>query len=152
MNYELTNKLNKELEKQIDNIAKEGIQMNNIEMLDMLVDIHKDIANEEYWDRKEKNMYGTYGNYGRDYNRDNYGMRARDSRGRYRGEEHLDRIYNEYGKYMEDKNRYGASGETDASYHYMVKALEDFIQVLYQEADTPQQKQMLNEALQKSMR
>lgn len=42
--------------------------------------------------------------------------------------------------------------ETDKSFHYMVKALEDFIKVLHEEAETPQQKQMLNEALQKSMR
>lgn len=34
----------------------------------------------------------------------------------------------------------------------MVKALEDFIRVLHEEADTQQQKQMLNETLQRSMR
>jgi hypothetical protein len=34
----------------------------------------------------------------------------------------------------------------------MVKALEDFIRVLHEEAETPQQKQMLNETLQRSMR
>jgi hypothetical protein len=34
----------------------------------------------------------------------------------------------------------------------MIKALEDFIMVLHEEADTPQQKQMLNETLQRSMR
>lgn len=45
----------------------------------------------------------------------------------------------------------GASEETDKSFHYMVKALEDFIKVLHEEAETPQQKQMLNETLQRSM-
>lgn len=34
----------------------------------------------------------------------------------------------------------------------MAKALEDFIRVLHEEAETPQQKQMLNETLQRSMR
>ena len=34
----------------------------------------------------------------------------------------------------------------------MIKALEDFIMVLHEEADTPQQKQMLNETLQRSIR
>ena len=34
----------------------------------------------------------------------------------------------------------------------MIKALEDFIKVLYEEADTPQQKQQLMQALQNSMR
>ena len=55
-------------------------------------------------------------------------------------------------RYMENRNRYGAGEETDKSFHYMVKALEDFIMVLHEEAETPQQKQMLNETLQKSMR
>ena len=44
-----------------------------------------------------------------------------------------------------------ASEETDKSFHYMVKSLEDFIRVLHEEAETPQQKQMLNETLQRSM-
>ena len=60
--------------------------------------------------------------------------------------------FDEYGRYMESRERYGAGEETDKSFHYMVKALEDFIQVLHQEAETSQQKQMLNETLQRSMR
>ncbi len=71
---------------------------------------------------------------------------------RYRGEEELYRMHGEYGRYMESRNRYGAGEETDKSFHYMVKALEDFVKVLHEEADTPQQKQMLNETLQRSMR
>ena len=90
--------------------------------------------------------YGTYGNYGRD----EYGRRGYDMK--YRGEEEIDRMMGEYGRYMENRNRYGASEETDKSFHYMVKALEDFIMVLKEEAQTPQQKQMLNESLQNSMR
>ena len=63
----------------------------------------------------------------------------------------MDRMYGEYGRYSENRSRYGASEETDKSFHYMVKALEDFIKVLHEEANNQQQKQMLNEALQKSM-
>lgn len=92
----------------------------------------------------EYNGYGNYGNYG------NYGARGRDMR--YRGDEELDRMAGEYGRYQESRQRYGASEETDKSYHYMVKALEDFIKVLEEEADTPQQKQQLREALQNAMR
>ena len=94
-----------------------------------------------------RGSYGEYGNYG---NYGNYGARGRDMR--YRGDEELDRIAGEYGRYMESRNRYGASEETDKSYHYMVKALEDFIKVLYEEADNEQQKNMLRETLQNSMR
>ena len=90
--------------------------------------------------------YDTYGNYN-EYG--NYGARGRDMR--YRGHDHLDRMYDDYGRYMESRSRYGASEETDKSFHYMVKALEDFIRVLYEEADTQQQKQQLKETLQRSI-
>lgn len=91
--------------------------------------------------------YGNYGNYG-EYGR-NYGRRGRDMK--YRGDDSLDRMSGEYGRYMESRERYGVGEETDRSYHYMVKALEDFIRVLHEEAETPQQKQQLKEALQRSM-
>lgn len=113
-------------------------------------------------------MYGEYGNYGRgrragydSYGRDEYGRGGsygRDSYGRrgydmkYRGEEEIDRMAGEYGRYQENRERYGAGEETDKSFHYMVKALEDFIKVLHEEAETPQQKQELMQALQNSMR
>ena len=58
----------------------------------------------------------------------------------------------EYGRYQDSRNRYGNSEETDKSFHYMIKALEDFINVLYEEAESPQQKQELMQALQSSMR
>ena len=59
----------------------------------------------------------------------------------------------EYGRYQESRGRYGAGDEeTDKSFHYMVKALEDFIKVLEEEAETQQQKMELKQALQNSMR
>ena len=115
--------------------------------------------------KEDKNMYNnyegrrpgydTYGNNYSNYNAysnydENYARRGRDMR--YRGDEELDRLSGEYGRYMESRNRYGAGEETDKSYHYMVKALEDFIKVLEEEAETPQQKQVLRQALQNSMR
>lgn len=104
--------------------------------------------------KEDKEMYGEYGNYGRragydaygrgdyrgynNYGRDEYGRRGYDMK--YRGHEHLDRMYDDYGRYMESRERYGANDqETDKSFHYMVKALEDFIMVLKEEAETPQQ-------------
>ena len=144
----------------------------NYEALGELMDIHKDITNEEYWCYKMeegedmryegygRGSYGNYGEYGRgNYGRDSYGRdeynargRSRDSRGRYRGHDYLDEMYDNYGRYSESRERYGASQETDKSYHYMVKALEDFIKVLEEEADTQEQKQQLMEALQNAMR
>ena len=97
--------------------------------------------------------YGNYGNYGEgsygEYGRGSYGRRGRDAK--YRGDDELDRMSGEYGRYQESRSRYGASEETDKSFHYMVKALEDFIRVLYEEANSEPQKQQLREALQRSM-
>ena len=143
----------------IKKIVKEGLTTNNIDNLYKLSKI-KHMAKED----KEMNNYGNYGgrrtgydSYGRgdyrgygNYGRDEYGRRGYDMK--YRGEDEMDRMAGEYGRYMESRERYGAGEETDKSFHYMVKALEDFIKVLHEEAETPQQKQMLTEALQKSMR
>ena len=143
----------KKTSEEIDKIIKEGLTINNLDNLYKLSKI-KHMAKED------KEMYGNYGarrpgydSYGRyygEYGRDEYGRRGYDMK--YRGDDELDRMAGEYGRYMESRNRYGASEETDRSFHYMVKALEDFIKVLHEEADTPQQKQMLNETLQRSMR
>ena len=158
-------KLAKKTEESIKKILDEGITTNNLDHLYKLSKINH-IAKEE-----ENMNYGNYGNYsGRgpghgaygegygayenygeygEYGRGSYGRRGRDMR--YRGDEEIDRMSGEYGRYMENRNRYGAGEETDKSFHYMVKALEDFIKVLHEEAETPQQKQMLKDALQRSM-
>ena len=153
-------KLEKKTEESINKILDEGINTNNLEHLYKLTKINH-IAKEE-----ENMNYGNYGNYGgrrpgydtygRDnygeysnYGRGNYGARGRDMR--YRGHDQLDRMYDDYGRYMESRSRYGANEETDKSFHYMVKSLEDFIKVLYEEADNEQQKQQLREVLQRSM-
>lgn len=142
----------------INRIIKEGLNTNNLDTLYKLSKI-KHMAKED-----EKMNYGNYGNYnGRGYDNyanygegnygrenygDNYGRRGRGRR--YRGDDELERMSGEYGRYQESRNRYGAGEESDKSFHYMVKSLEDFIKVLFEEADTPQQKQMLRESLQKS--
>jgi len=155
-------KLEKKTEESINKILDEGITTANLDHLYKLTDIYKDAKEVE-----SMNNYGNYGarrpgydSYGRDnygeYNGygnygENYGRRGRDMK--YRGDDSLDRMSGEYGRYMESRQRYGAgSQESDKSFHYMVKALEDFVMVLKEEAETPQQKQQLMETLQRSMR
>lgn len=166
----MENKLVKKTEEKIKEILEEDITPNNLDYLYKLSKI-KHLAKED-----EEMNYGNYGNYGArrpgydsygeygrsgygnygegsygEYGRGNYDRRGRDMR--YRGDEEIDRMYGEYGRYQENRGRYGAgSEETDKSFHYMVKALEDFIKVLYEEAETSQQKQQLMQALQESMR
>lgn len=159
----MEDKVISKVEEKIKEILDEDINPNN---LDYLVKLSK----IKHYAKEDKNMYGNYGNYnnygnygrnvgydsygrnnyGRDAYGENYGRRGYDAK--YRGDDELDRMAGEYGRYMESRNRYGAGEETDKSFHYMVKALEDFVKVLYEEAETPQQKQMLNETLQRSMR
>ena len=152
----MNEKLEKKTEESIKKILDEGITTNNLEHLYKLTKINH-IAKEE-----ENMNYGNYGapghgSYG-EYNRgycnyenygNNYGRRGYDMK--YRGEDRLERMHDEYGRYMESRERYGAGSETDKSFHYMVEAYKDFTKVLFEEAETPQQKQMLREAIQQSM-
>jgi len=156
-------KVIEETDKYIKQFTEEGLDKgDNLKVVGELIDIQKDAYKIECM-KEEKDMYGEYGNYrGRGYSRGGYenygrggygeyGARRRDSRGRYRGDDYMDRMSEEYGRYMESRERYGAGEETDKSFHYMVKALEDFIQVLHEEAETEPQRQMLRETLQRSM-
>ena len=142
MKEELKTKLTEQVEQKLEQIANEQINDNNLETLYKTIDIYKDIKEVECMN------YGNYGNYGRP-GYDSYGRRGYDMK--YRGEEALDRMSGEYGRYTESYGRFGHGEESDKSFHYMVRALEDFIKVLHEEAETPGQKQMLKESLQKSM-
>lgn len=149
----------------IKKIIDEGLNTNNLENLYKLSKIKhmaKEDENMNYGNYSGRGPgHGSYGDYGRggygDYGEGSYGEYGRGSYGRrgvdrrYRGDDELDRMSGEYGRYQESRQRYGASEETDKSFHYMVKALEDFIKVLYEEADSQQQKQQLRETLQRSM-
>lgn len=138
-------KLKEKTKESIEKILDEGLTTANLEHLYKLVKINH-IAKED------ENMYRDYGrerynNYGEEYGRENYNARGR----RYRGDDSLGRMGENYGRYQESR-RYGDEEGTDMSFHYMVKALEDFIKVLHEEAETPKQKQELMQALQNSMR
>ena len=151
-------KLKKMTEESITRILDEGISTNNLDHLYKLTKINCMAK------KGEENMYGEYNNYGEygarggrggsygEY-REGYGAGSYGRRGRrrYRGDDSIERMNEEYGRYRESRS-YGDNQETDKSFHYMIKALEDFIKVLHEEAETPQQHQMLNETLQRSMK
>lgn len=142
-------RLIEKVEQPIRQILDEEVSPNNIEYLYKLSKIRhmakEDKCMNEYGRKPGYDSYGRYyGEYGNEYGRRGYDMK-------YRGNEHIDRMAGEYGRYMESRNRYGTSEETDKSFHYMIKSLEDFVRVLYEEANTEQQKQMLRETLQRSI-
>lgn len=156
-------KLKEEIKKTIDGIVEEGIQSENLDALYKLVDIHKDIANEEYWETKKGVMEMRY-NYGREnYGRDNYGTygrRMRDSRGRYmdygtmgrryRGEDMMDEMHEHYRNYSDGREsmnmgNYGAKENTMKSLEYMLQSVVDFIEMLKKDANSPEEIELIRE-------
>lgn len=148
--------IKEETEKIINNILKEGIKSENVDMLGKIVDIHKDIANERYWEKKEEHMryntgrsygreqygreYGNYGNYG------NYGRRGVDAK--YRGEEMMDEIYQNYQNYSESREEYGrgnygAKDDSIKSLDYMMKSVVNFVKMLEQDANSQEEVELI---------
>lgn len=152
------------------------LNTDDLEILGGLVDIHKDISNEEYWKRKENiNMYGNYGrgnygNYGTNYGNYNgrgpsrgaygegysegygeygdgsYGRRGRDSR--YRGDDELERMGEHYSRYEEGR-QYGAKEDSMRSLKYMLESMENFARMLKEEATSQEEVQMIRQTAQK---
>lgn len=147
---ELMPDVKEKLEHIIEDIAKNGLQVSDIDLLYKIIDIHKDICNEEYWKVKEDFMMYRDDDYRMD---DSYGRMMRDSRGRYmdnysrrgvpgsgrgryRGYDYIDEVYENYGNYSEGKEMYGNDHETEKSFDKMLQSLEDFTYLIMQEADS----------------
>lgn len=161
----------KESEKIIENIVQDGINNDNIEFLYKLVDIHKDISNEEYWKNKEEVIDMRYRNYGREqygeydmmyrYDRRgygaNYGRKRRDSRGRfmergrdtkYRGEDMMNDMYRNYQDYADgkeeyDRGNYGAKEDTMKSLDYMLESVVCFFDMLKEDANSQEEMDLI---------
>lgn len=145
-------KTKSEVERIIKQITENGLQTANVELLYKLIDIHKDIKNEDYWKEKEENMMYR----GRDYFMDDSynGGRSRDSRGRYmdgsygrrgvpgtgrgryREYDMIEEMGEHYGDYSEGRDNYGNDRETEKSFDKMLQNLEDFTYLIMQEADS----------------
>ena len=144
---DLIPKAKEEVEKLIKQITESGLQVANVELLYKLIDIHKDIENEEYWEKKEENMmYRDYDNYSGGRSRDSrgrymdsYGRRGvpGTGRGRYRGYDMIEEMGEQYGNYSEGRDTYGNDHETEKSFDKMLQSLEDFTYLIMEEADSP---------------
>lgn len=160
----LNDKIKRQVEDKINEILdKNGVQSSNVDYLYKLVDIHKDISNEDYWNKKKEalNMNYRYGNYEEDYpnygrrgmpgtGRGNYGRRGvpGTGRGRYRGEDMLEdmhEMYSEYSDGKEEYNRgnYGAKDDTMRSLDYMLKSVVQFMQMLEEDASSDEEMQLI---------
>lgn len=145
--------------KLIQQVMDEGInQGNNLDNLNKLIEIKKDALKIKCI-KEEKNMYGAYGrrpgfdSYGRggysnynDYN-DSYGRRGYDAK--YRGHEQLERMNEDYGRYMYGRERYGNSEDTRKSLKYMLESMENFARMLKEDAGSQEEIQMIRETAQR---
>lgn len=139
-----------ETEKAIKSIVESGLEKEDVQILEQLIDIHKDIENEKYWKIKEKNyMYGNYDNYGND---SSYGRRGVPGTGRgrrYRGHDMLDAMYDNYEGYNEGREEYNTSGnygakdESIESLDKMLKSIVYFMQCLKDDADSQEEIQLV---------
>lgn len=133
-----TESIKSEVEKILGDISNEGISRDNVDYVYKLVDVHKDLEQEQYWEVKK--MY--YGNYRRDgYDDMSYGRRTRDRRGRYKGHDMIDEMSDYYGKYMEtrDGRSYGGREDSIKSLDYMMASVYDFVCMLEQDAKSDEE-------------
>jgi hypothetical protein len=153
-------KVCKQVEEKIEYIINQGIKPENIDNLYKLVDIHKDLANEEYWEVKKEDIHMRYKNYG-NYNEGsmgNYGRRMRDSRGRfmeggysargydskYRGKEVLGDMMDAYEEYSESSEQFGrgnysAKHDSMENLGTMLDSVVDFIAMLKKDANSQEE-------------
>lgn len=151
------------VETELKDILNIGIQEDNIDNLGKLVDIHKDIENEEYWKEKEEvykmryydeNKYGEgrYGedNYGAEHS---YGRRGVPGtgrgRGRYRGpESKMHEMMEHYGNYSAasdaaSRGNYGAEQDSIQALEYMLESVCQFMDMLERDAGSQEEAQMI---------
>lgn len=128
-----TQTIKKDVEQILGDISTDGINQNNIDYIGKLVDIHKDLSMEEEMQMKEE-LGMRYGTYRRDYDYDDmsYGRRRRDSRGRYRGDDMLDEMRDNYDRYNENR-RYGGR-ESSEALEYMLESVVCFVEMLEEDA------------------
>ena len=141
------------VEDELEKITQDGLKIQDLQVISELVDIHKDLCNEEYWKEKKEAMkmrYNRgYGEYGREpYGREPYGRR-RDGRGRYmagnyRGEEVIEEIHGAYRDYAEGANQmnmgnYGAKNDTMKALDYMMQSVVQFIEMLKKDANSQEE-------------
>ena len=144
-------------------MEESGIDSGNIDVIYKLVDIHKDIANEEYWEAKKEAMDMRY----RDYEDEGYGRRRRDSRGRYmegrsmRGnynhhmpEMYWDRVMDGYDGYMEGRDmhrrgNYNGKEQSVESLERMLEGIVAFVEEIQNDPEQHEEKEVVNHYIRK---
>jgi hypothetical protein len=132
-------------EKKIKEVLDSDINMNNIEYLYKLSKIRHMAKQDECMRYNDYNDYGRrpgFNSYGEDY-----GRRGRDMK--YRGYGHLDRMYDDYGRYEYGRERYGHNEDTKRSLKYMLESMEDFARMLREDAQSQEEVEMIRQTAQR---
>lgn len=166
----ITDKIKTEAEKFLRTSLSNGIQPANVDSLFKAVDMYKDAVGIEKTEKeKEENdmRYRGYGNYseGGNYNEGgnyseggSYGRRMRDSRGRYmergydakyRGEDMIDEMYQNYQGYTYGRGNYGAEENTMKSLKFMMESVVEFVEMLKKEAGSQEEYEIINKYIKK---
>lgn len=139
-------KVIEKMEESINKILKEGLNTNNLDTLYKLSKV-KHLAKE---DKEMMDSYGGrhagYDTYG-DYDHDRYGRRGYDTK--YRGHDHLEKMYDYYGRYMDGRMRYGTNEDTKKSLEYMLRSMEDFARMLREDATSQEEIMMIKQTAQR---
>lgn len=152
------------VEEKIKQIINDGIRQENVDYLYKLIDVHKDLCNENYWKEKlemmrYRNYSDNYSNYEDSYGRrgvpgtgrgryrdgGSYGRRGVPGTGRYRGDEYLGEMMDSYHDYRDGRDNYGADDQTMESFKYMLKSFKDYYKHLKNEASSQDEIRMLEE-------
>lgn len=167
-------KIAKDIKKELKQIGETGVNAGNLDAIGKMVDIYKDILEIDEMEGEEMREYG-YGydtypyNEGRGHNRDNYGARMRDSRGRYmesgtygrggnfinidpRMWDRLERIMDgaDMYSYARDRYRGGDSEERmEDGLEKLMYAVCTFVESMMDFAETPQEKEIIRKHIQK---
>lgn len=151
--------IKKMVEKELKKIEHEGLNKQNLETLYKLVDIHKDISNEEYWENSEEvmDMYGR-----EDYNERGYGARGGRGRGgsrggsrgggrgrgsgtRYGADERMNDVMDGWEDYREgmeeykERGSYGAKEKGLESLEFMLDAFVKWFEDISRDAETQEE-------------
>lgn len=165
----ITDKIKTEAEKFLRTSLSNGIQPANVDSLFKAVDMYKDAVGIERTEKeKEENdmRYRGYGNYneGGNYSEGgSYGRRMRDSRGRYmargydakyRGEDMIDEMYQNYqgytyGREQYGRGNYGAEEDTMKSLKFMMESVVEFVEMLKKEAGSQEEYEIINKYIKK---
>lgn len=154
---QLSDKVTNKVEEKINKIIDTGIQSENVDYLYKLIDIHKDLANEDYWKCKKEVLKMRYrDDYGMEYGTGSYGRRGVPgtgrgrymARGNYRGGDMIEDMRDMYDEYSENKEEYGrgnyrAKDDTMKNLDYMLKSVVQFMQMLEEDADSEEEMQLI---------